>query len=318
VNTLNKTKLITVICWAISALALSGLLVWLLLSNVFGGIGLGFEPGLGRFDVVATHRVPADNIDNLDIDWTSGRVTIGTHSGDEIIITELSRRDLRENEALWFNADDGTLTIRFVERTLGTRIGNMPTKQLEVLIPSRNFDHFHVSTVSGRIVAGHIQSTDFSASTISGRIELDRITAEHLSATTTSGRIELRDITAQTIDAATTSGRINVLGTETQSLRTHTISGRHELLGSFGEVDARSTSGRLVIVSQITPERVVAQTTSGRIELTVPREGTVGVQYSTRSGRFTSELPITTQSGADAQFNLSTGSGRISIFELRR
>ena len=336
---MSKTKIVTLVCWVISALALIGLIIWFLFSGIFGGFSFGLDFGQGTFEPVGTHSVPAQGIDALDIDWTSGRVSIRTHPGNDILITEFARRDLRDGEALSLRTDGGTLTIRFTERPLGIQLGNSLNKQLEVLIPyaiSEDFDRFHVDTTSGRIEINNIQATDFTASTTSGRIELSAIIAGQLNARTTSGRIELRNITAQTISAATTSGRIEVFdttaddislrttsgsiattNTETQSLRTHTAAGRHELFGSFGYVNARSTSGRLEIVSQITPEHVTAHATSGRIEITVPRGDALSVQYSTGSGRFTSELPVVTHSGADAQFNLSTSSGRISIFALR-
>ncbi|MCL2563866.1 MAG: DUF4097 domain-containing protein [Oscillospiraceae bacterium] len=331
---MSRARLVTLICWIISALALLGLAVWVLFGGIFG---IGFDFGVGTFDPVGTHSVSADNIDAIDIDWTSGAVYIGTHHGNDIRITEFARRSLRDNEELWLDTNGGTLAVRFAEHH-GVRRGNMLTKQLEILIPytlSQNLDSFSVNTVSGRIAADDIHAADFLAGTTSGRIELGGIIAQDLRVTTTSGRIELRNITAQTVNASTTSGRIEVFraeadeislrtvsgritttDTEAQSLRTHTTSGRHELFGTFGYVNARSTSGRIEILSRIVPERVVAHATSGRIELTVPVTDAVHVQYSTGSGRFRSDIPVVTHGGADAQFNLSTTSGRISIFAL--
>ena len=353
-STLSRAKTITIICWAVSAIALLGLLAWFLLSNI---AGFGFDFGMGTFDPVGTHSVSADNIDSVDIDWTSGAVYIGTHHGDEIQITEFARRDLRDGEELSLRTDGGTLAIQFAERH-GLRIGNTLTKRLEVLIPytrSQDFDIFYVNTVSGRAVISDIHATDFTVRTTSGRIELNGITAQDLQATTTSGRIELRRVTAetslqatttsgrvelrnigaQTLNATTTSGRIELFATEADEislhtgsgrieardtearrLQTRTTSGRHELFGSFDDVNARSGSGRIEILSEIVPDRVTAQATSGRIEVTVPDEGAISVQHSTNSGRFSSDIAITS-GGADAQFDLSTRSGRISIFALR-
>ena len=295
---MNRTRLVTVICWAISAVALSGLVLWFLLSGIFSfGFGFGVDfIGLGSYEPVATHSVSADDIDSLSIDWTSGRVTIGTHEGSEIQITELARRDLRAGEELRQSISGGTLTIEFMEQRRLTGINNF-TKQLEVLIPhtlSENLERFHATTVSGRIVVSGIHAADFTANT-------------------TSGRIELFSVQAEDIYLRTVSGRIDTTNTEAQSLRTHTTSGRHELSGSFGEVNARSTSGRIAVISTVVPESLTARTTSGRISVTVPRAEAISVQYSTTSGRFTSEIPILTHGGADAQFNLSTTSGRIEI-----
>jgi len=295
-----------------------GLIVWFLLGNLFN-IGFGFDFGMGTFDPVGTHSVSADNIDSLDIDWTSGAVYIGTHHGDEILITEFARRSLRDGEEMALNTGGGTLAIHFTERR-GLRIGNNLTKQLEVLIPytlSQALENFYVNTVSGRAIISDVYATDFLVDTTSGRIELRNITAQNLSASTTSGRIEVFNTTAEDISLRTVSGRIGATNTEAQSLRTQTTSGRHELFGSFDYVNARSTSGRIEITSQVLPDRVIADATSGRIELTVPDEGAVTVRYSTGSGRFSSDIAVTTHGGADAQFDLSTRSGRISIFALR-
>jgi DUF4097 and DUF4098 domain-containing protein YvlB len=113
----------------------------------------------------------------------------------------------------------------------------------------------------------------------------------------------------------TVSGRVDTTRTQAQRIRSETTSGRHALFGSFGEVNARSASGRIEISSDIVPESLVAHALSGRIDVTVPRDGTPTVHYSTRSGRFTTDIPIMLH-GADAQFNLSTVSGRISISAL--
>jgi len=317
---LRNTRIVTIVCWAISALALIGLVVWLLVSSVFN-ISWGLDFGMGNFEVVGEHSVSANNIDSLSIDWTSGAVYIGTHSGSEIQITEFARRNLRDNEELSFNTDGGTLSIYFTEnmRRLGG-VFNNTSKQLEVLIPdtlSDNFDRFHVDTVSGRVVVNNIEAEDFNVGTTSGRIELFGITASSLDASTTSGRIELRDIEADEIQLRTISGRVEARDTRADSLRTNTTSGRHELSGSFNYVNARSISGRIEITSTEVPENVTARASSGRISITVPNDGVITVQYSTGSGRFTSQIPVTTHGGADAQFDLSTTSGRIEIFALR-
>jgi len=315
----RNTRIVTIICWTVSALALLGLLVWFLVGGIFSfGFTIGDGFGVGTFDVVGSHSVPATHIDSLDVDWTSGRVYIGVHNGSEIQITEFARRSLRDGEELVLSSNGGVLTIEFAERH--RMFGNMQTKQLEILIPrelSENFVEFRVNTVSGRVEINDISAGGFSVSTTSGRIELRNITAQLLNASTTSGRIELSTVQAEEIVLRTVSGRIEAFNTETGSLRTQTTSGRHELSGSFGEVSARSTSGRIEVTSQIVPESLVAHATSGRIAVTVPDGETISVQHSTGSGRFNSAIPIITHGGADAQFVLSTSSGRISIYALR-
>lgn len=315
---MRNTKIVTIICWAVSALALLGLVVWFLVSGLFN-FSFGFDGfGVGTYDLVGSHSVPADNIDSLDVDWTAGRVYIGVHNGTNIEVSEFARRNLRDGDQMVVSTDGGTLTIEFAERRVVR--GNMPTKQLEILIPqsmAENFADFRINTVSGRVEVINISSDSFAVSTTSGRVELRNITAQTLHASTTSGRIELSTVEADSIVLRTVSGRIEAFNTEAVSLQTQTTSGRHELSGSFGEVNARSTSGRIEITSQIVPESLVARASSGRIGVTVPSGDAISVQYSTGSGRFNSAIPVITHGGAGAQFELSTSSGRISIYALR-
>ncbi|MCL2841977.1 MAG: DUF4097 domain-containing protein [Oscillospiraceae bacterium] len=314
---MKKTKLVTIICWTISALALLGLIVWLLVGGIFN-IGFGFDMfGVGTFDVVGSHSVPADNISSLDVDWTSGRVYIGTHDGNDIQITEFARRNLRDGEAMGLGTDGDTLTIRFSERRM---LHVNLTKQLEILIPrtlSENFEDFHVNTVSGRVDVSNIGANDVAISTTSGRIELRGITTQSLNASTTSGRIELSGVQAEEGTLRTVSGRIEAFNTEVGRLQTQTTSGRHDLSGSFDTVNARSVSGRIELTSRVVPDSLTAHATSGRITITVPGGEAISVQHSTGSGRFSSNIPIITHGGEGAQFELSTASGRISIYELR-
>jgi len=321
VRTLGKTKTVTIICWVISALALLGLVIWFLIGGVFG-FGFDINMGLGTFEPAGTYQVSVDEVDSLSIDWTSGAIYIGTHGGSDIQITEFSQRRLRDGDELYLNTDGGTLSIYFTEdmRRGSSRFRNTPTKRLEVLIPhglAGDFDRFHVDTVSGRVEVRGITAEDFVISTVSGRIELTDITAPTVRASTTSGRIELLAVQGEEIRLHTISGRIVTRDTVADHLDTNTTSGRHELSGTFGYVNVWSTSGRIEVTSTIVPERLTARASSGRIGVTIPNTGTVSVQQSTTSGRFTSEIPVTTHGGADAQLTLSTTSGRITISELR-
>lgn len=293
---MSTTRFITIICWIISALALIGLTIFFIFNLNVGFNFVGIE--VGSFEPVGTHNVPVGNINSLSIDWISGSVEVRVHDGNEIQITEYARRTLRDSDKLGFSVSDNTLEITFTERRIN--IGNMPSKQLEVLIPrslSQNFDNLDITTISGRIYVSGMLANEFAARA-------------------TSGRINISDIQAETIRLQTVSGNIFTSNIQTQTLTTNTTSGRHELEGNFTNVTARSVSGRIEVTSPIVPESLEARATSGRIYVTVPRQDALSVQYSTTSGRFTSEIPVVTHGGSNAQFNLSTTSGRISIFEL--
>lgn len=300
---MSKTKIVTIICLVITALVLSGLVTWLIFGPVFSGGGIfnfnfnfgGF--GVGAFDVVETHNVPDDDITSLSVNWTAGRVTVRPHNGTDIQISEFSQRELRDGERMSLSVSGGTITVNFTEARV---LRNMPGKHLEVFIPhtlAANLDDVNITTVSGRI-------------------ELSEITAQTILARSTSGRVEARDTHANELEARSVSGRVEVSDSSADILNINSTSGRLYMSGEFGNVTARSVSGRIGFISAVIPSSLNASTTSGRISVTVPAGEPISIQQRTTSGRFTSEIPIITGGGADAQFNLSSTSGRIEIFDL--
>ena len=323
---MSKIRIATIVCYCISALALLCLTIWLILgltnnantgARAFNIGPISFSP-TGSYSLIETHSVPANNIDSISVNWISGSVSVNVHAGDEILISEYSNRTIQDNHRLQLEVSENSISVEFIGQGHSI-VQNIPSKRLEILIPytlSESLEHFQIATVSGRIQVSDITSNKFTANTVSGRIELHNINAHVLDAWTTSGRINLANINAEDISLRTVSGRIQATRTHAQSIRSYTTSGRHTLSGSFSDANSRSVSGRIEITSAVVPDRVIANTASGRIYLTVPNEGTPSVQYSTRSGRFRSDIPVILHGGSDAQFQLSTASGRISIQRL--
>lgn len=318
---MSKTRIVTYVCWIFSALALIGLALWLFFANGFTFIGID----AGSFNYENRHVISVDEVENVNIDWISGRVNVGIHDGEDIIVTEFSRRELRERDRLSYNISNNTLTVEF-NQGRGGRINSL-SKQLEVLIPrslqkviDENFDHsLDIVTVSGRVNLDELILFDsINVRTTSGRIELANIEANNIRLQTTSGRVEMTGVISDDISAQTTSGRISALRVTANSLTTQTVTGRHELFGSFNYINARATSGRLDIGSSVVSSSVVARTTTGRIEVSVPNDGEpISVEHSITTGRFSSQIPIITHGGSSSQFNLTTTTGRISISEYR-
>ena len=288
---MSTTKKITITCWAVSALLIIGLVVWILVGGAFQ-----FGLHMGSFDEIGSESISAENIDVIDIDWMTGAVYVIGHSGDDIIITEFSQRNVRDNQRMYIRQSGDTLHVQFTESRVV--VANNLSKRLEVRVPVAQLDSISVQTISGRVTAEHLS-------------------ADTLQIQTTSGRITLDNIQAETIDLRTVSGRIETRRTEAGRIRTQTTSGRHEINGTFGAMTASSVSGRLELTSTTLPESVNGSTTSGRIELTIPNEGTISVHHSQTTGRFSSEIPMSSQSGASSDITLSTTSGRISIYALR-
>jgi len=272
---------------------------------------------MGNFEARTTQSIPTDDIESIYINWTAGRVAIGRHHGDDIQITEFSQRELRDGEEFRVNTTDGTLRINFSDNINILR--NTPAKRLEVLIPYEfdEFDEFYIRTMSGRININNLNALNIEVSTVSGRIELNQIHSHYLNVSTTSGRIEVHNANTFDTNLRTVSGRIEISNSNAQNLESRTTSGRHQISGEFEDITARSVSGRIEIIGSTIPTSIAANTTSGRIEVSVPNEGEpISVWHSLTSGRFSSDIPVTLQNADDAQFRFSTTSGSVRIHTL--
>ena len=349
---MSKTRLVTIICTCISAIALTGLVIWFLVAQPwgggFGGFGLRVNIGgiggfnienlSGPFQAAGSHSVASEGINAFEIDWVAGEVEIIPHGGLDIIITEFAQRDLADNERFGVSVPgDGSVVISFVQYRGAFR--RLPPKRLEVLVPqsiAQDLVRLSVETTSAQINISDISALDFSTSSvsgvheisnanaptfragsISGRMEISGVAAQDFRASSVSGRITLNNVTGDGVNVNSTSGSLELRNVNAGLLDTGSVSGTQELSGAFVRVDSTGTSGRVSIQSSIVPEFLNISTVSGRVEVTVPDDGNpISVSHSSVSGRFSSELPVLMH-GADTQFRISTTSGNISIYELR-
>lgn len=297
---MSKVRVITIICWIISAIVLIGLAGWFAFGIGWGGLSgmsININNSLtGPFEEQGSHSVPADGISAMSINWTAGAVTILPHNGTDIRITEFAQRDLRDGEELSLRTDGGIIRIEYIT---GRNFNNLPAKYLEVLVPYaliEGFEAVGITTVSARVEISNLSARELHVGTTSGRIELSGGGAHELSLSSVSGRVEMDNVVAQSLDVSTTSGN-------------------QTLIGTFGDVVLGSVSGRLELTSETLPDSFRANTTSGAMRLTIPDEGPISVSHSSVSGRFESEIPVVMH-GPDVQFRFSTVSGRTSIYTL--
>ena len=318
---MKKIRILTIACWVITALALVGLATWFLTGRIFGigaeGMSIfGWETLTGPFEVVGDYRVSSDNVNSIYIDWVAGDITAIPYDGSDIHIIESARRELRDDEMLRYSASGGTLTIKFSERSSWS--ANMISKNLEVYIPralSENFDKFTVDSTSGAVSVESINAGAFKTDSVSGSLNIVNVTSSTFTADTTSGSITISFVSADDMRLDSVSGAIRISDVTARSVKGDTTSGSQELSGAFEHVDLESVSGKLTVTSTVVPASLRADSTSGGITITVPDEGAISVNFSSVSGKLTSDIPTTTK-GRDAQFQLSTVSGGAKIQAL--
>jgi len=301
-------KVITIVCWIITAIALAGLAVWFVTGTVFGvmserwggwnfGMNVGgFESLTGPFNIVGNRSIDATNVNSISIDWVAGEIRVTPHDENEIRVIEFAQRELRNNEEFYVNTSGDTLVIKYTERNLR---GRVPRKQLEVLVPralSENMNMVSIDTVSEGVYVTDINASRMKCETVSGSINLSG-GFDNLKVNSVSGRITLDNATLNSV------------------LDAETVSGRMEISGAYDRVDISTVSGNVSVTSVVIPSSLKADSVSGSIEIYIPADASISINHSSVSGRLSSDIPVTME-GRGAQFVISTVSGSTKIHAL--
>lgn len=314
---MKNARIITIACWLVTAIVLSGLVIWFISGNLFGiSTGVNFSIGgidtlTGSFNVVGTYTVPDDNIDSIDVNWVAGAISITPYDGNEIKITEYARRDLKDNEKLIYKVSDGKLEIQYASPSFSI---NMITKKLELLVPEAVADKLNtldVDATSAELIVRGLEAKSFIVSETSGDSQISDIKSDKAKLHSVSGTFDITGLTTAELTLGTVSGEINLTDVTADSVLSNTTSGEQLLGGTFKDIDAGSVSGEIYITSTINPDRIICGTTSGDIRVTIPGNTDLTVSYSTVSGNFNSEIPVKT--GGSAAYRFTSTSGDINL-----
>ncbi|MGI6254550.1 MAG: DUF4097 family beta strand repeat-containing protein [Acutalibacter sp.] len=107
--------------------------------------------------------------------------------------------------------------------------------------------------------------------------------------------IELpRDAFLQEVKVETVSGPVELQNFAAGHLQVETVSGAVRVWGSVEEASLQTVSGELWFTGEKVPQRLKLNSVSGSLSVTLP-QGETGftVEYSSVSGRFTSQFPLT-------------------------
>jgi len=321
---MTGTKLVTIICWIVSALVLTGLLIWLVTSVIFGSWGFfnnfnvfninigGFENLTGPFESRGVQMENANDVRSININWVAGDVTVIPYDGEEVKITEFAQRELRNNEQMHVSNTNGVLRINFRER--GNHRGRMPRKNLEVFVPqslSKNLADLTINSTSGSIEAAGFETSSLSISTVSASIKISDIVSSDITAGTTSGSINAASLRAGRLNASSVSGAINISDANVPTVDVSTTSGAISLAGTLDVINTSTISGGVSIRSSTVPGRIDSSSVSGGVNVYIPNEGEITVSHSAVSGRFSSDVPVIMQSNANYNFSSVSGSTNI-------
>lgn len=208
-------------------------------------------------------------VENLDIDWTSGKVNIEYHDGSGVSVSEVANRSISEDEKLRWWLDGTTLRIKFAEPKLN--IFNNLQKTLTVSLPKgivlKTVD---IDTTSADISALTMLADEIKFDTTSGDVNAI-ITAKNLSVSSTSGDLDIRQNTdIKTASLSSTSGTVAFTVPSAEKISMESTSGDISVTvpGTVGTLNLDSTSGSIKTdIAGV--EKAKLSSTSGNITATV-------------------------------------------------
>lgn len=304
----KTSAVIRIICWSIIAVALIAVLIlglnkrWHFTPFQTGGWSY---PESSKY-TAGPAKLPADKIKNINVDWLDGSVTLTTADTDKLTVNETSRQKLSADKQLHYYLKDDTLLIQYrgATKNLISTFSNGLSKKLEIQIPKKYAASFREIVVDG----------------VSSDLSLENLKAEKLYLDSVSGDITLKNIKTDTLTADTTSGSLDSTALiVTTSAVTNTTSGSVSLEGTINDIQHDSVSGDLRVLSDICPQKIQADTTSGSILINIPDNPGFTLDYDTVSGDIHTDFPTTgsdshlTYESGQNHFRIETTSGDITV-----
>ena len=327
---MKKSAIFTIVACSITVVVLVGVLAVGLMSDGFGVISLFHGETGGPMDQEYTYGWdPSEtDVDGLDISWINGTVDIKVGSDGIIHIIERSNRELKDQEKLQLSSSGGTLKIKWNQEFISFGLFHNMSKDLTVEVPKELADQLEklsCANTSGTIRVSGFTAEELSVSSISGDLELSALSAEQAEFTTTSGSIQADSVHAlDELNVSTTSGSVNVSGAEAKRADLSTVSGSVNYEGSAEEFSAGSVSASVDAELSACPESADLESVSGSLELTIPENDGFEAEYSSISGGFSSDFPVTGDTGKSgrvlygkgkAKFEFSTTSGDMRVLK---
>lgn len=305
---MKASKIVGIVCWSIVAV----LLVSLLTSTIstgnfpfrlcFGNIKSGNN--ILNYSYTYKNTVPINDIENINVNWTDSYVNITEYDGDKIQLTELSVKELADNEKMEYSVNGNTLTISSKSKSIFFFIGGVWGQALEIKIPkSFSAKNISVNTTSADINAENVNTASMYFETTSGDIKADNISANDMTSKSVSGDLSL-------------TGKY-------EELKINTTSGEVKLNGSVkNNISAESVSGDLNLSTDICPDESISiKTVSGESELSIPENRGFTAYHSSVSGDITVEFPVTEKGDTriykdgSIKINTESVSGDVSIIK---
>ena len=334
---MKKKAIFTIITCSIAALFLIFVLAIGLSEDNFGLAQLAEEKAMGWADAEGeayeyTWDPEEYEVSGLNIDWINGKVEVKVGSGNLIKITEQpASGTLAEEDQLKLSSSGGVLKIQWDSqfRLISLGLFENRRKDLTVEVPrslAAAMTDITCSNTSGDMEISGFTAENLNASSTSGSITLSSLRlSETLEADSTSGAILCTRVTAgEELHVNTASGSVDLTEMRAKAVDLNTVSGTVIYSGSAEEFNGGSVSAAIRGEFVSCPKTVELSSVSGLLTVAMPENSGFEAEYSSISGKFSSDFPVSGGAGTSgralyssgtASFRFSTTSGDMRILK---
>ncbi len=252
---MKTAAVIKVIVWSVVALLLVGLFL-----SIHFTVGPDFTnilPGWNgaEMKVLREQSFPVDNIDSIDLKWSSGTVYVLPTDGNQIIVTEKANRELAESEMLQITIENGKINMEQGTRISRFFIFSFGYSQVnEIRLPEKQYNELKTRMSSGKLVVDRLNSNRVNVGLTSGLVELIAVQADDVLVDMTSGKVDIE--------------------------------------GNFDDIFVEATSGVVNIESEQAPTAIFVDITSGKTVISIPENDGFTLGKNITSGTFESDFEI--------------------------
>ena len=256
-----------------------------------------------------TDEVKAIVIDSAEVD-----IVLKNGKDGEILIEEYSSKELSEDRQVHWQLDGTTLRIRYEDQfwNIFSFLLGDNQRYLTVTIPETLvLDSLEIDVASADISMDPMQALTAEFDSSSGDMDITlKGDMEKLSFDSASGEISAAVENAKLVKADASSGNITIALTSAEQIKADTSSGNISVaLKSAEQIKADTSSGNVSIAFE-SADQINVDTASGDVTLTMPEKTDAALTYSTASGDFNSQVPMTMDKN---EYVIGSGTGKIRI-----
>ena len=333
---MNRTLIIIrIVIWSAIALALIGLLVSGVLGNRFGGFSFEFNFGDGgNMKTVYEETVPVAGISDLTLDLKSMNVVFTASDSAEIRIVHEAAGDIDKDQ---YVKVEKTATSVTVKQPMPKGIWFFRTvvpQRLTVYLPTSYANALNINNTSGNLkIEPALYLSAFALRLTSGNFSCDApLTAKDIIICMTSGDVNVNALSCDTYNIISTSGNVrggslsgkgslrmtsgdvgfdSVTGVQHEI---ETTSGNIRINSISGKASLRDTSGNISATLKGPSADFTAHTSSGNIDVTLPKDASARIQASCSSGNIRGDVGFSyDEKGKHASATVGSGSATIDL-----